>query len=298
MVKWERMNWKKFVDYCATKGVEVFYLDLTLPIDAQGPVSVIIHKMTFVMKGHDMAVDPALRALYEFSEAHPEVPIVDDLNAVAVTLDREEMTRIFESIQWPTDLPVFLPRTAVLVDSSPATIAQTVAAAKLRFPLLAKPKVATATTESHMLRLVTVSEQLVGVPTPTMLQEFVNHDGVVFKMYALRDHLEAGARASMRNIEPGEDLRIDFHSQHSEVDNGLWVRRRDFDDVKIPIEDFARISEILRAAFNLNLIGFDILIDHQKRYWLVDLNFFPGYKNIEDLWGKFLQFFTDIINGK
>jgi inositol-1,3,4-trisphosphate 5/6-kinase/inositol-tetrakisphosphate 1-kinase len=95
----------------------------------------------------------------------------------------------------------------------------------------------------------------------------------------------------MHNIELGEDLRIDFHSQHSEVENGLWVRRRNFDDVKIPIEDFARISQILRAAFNFNLIGFDILIDQQKRYWLIDLNFFPGYKNIDGLWGKFLQFF-------
>jgi hypothetical protein len=36
-----------------------------------------------------------------------------------------------------------------------------------------------------MLRLVIVPEQLAGVATPTMLQEFVNHDGIVFKMYAL-----------------------------------------------------------------------------------------------------------------
>jgi hypothetical protein len=93
MIKWERMNWQKFVEDCAMKGVEVFYLDLTGPLDPQGPVSVIIQKMTFVMKGHDMTVDPSLRGLYEFSQAHPEVPIVERDG------DRVEMTRIFESIQ-------------------------------------------------------------------------------------------------------------------------------------------------------------------------------------------------------
>jgi inositol-1,3,4-trisphosphate 5/6-kinase/inositol-tetrakisphosphate 1-kinase len=134
------------------------------------------------------------------------------------------------------------------------------------------------------------------VPTPAVLQEFVNHNGVVYKIYALGDRLEAGARPSMRNIRDDEHFALDFDSQHSEVDNGLWVKKEAIGKVELPLENFARISAILRDALKLNLIGFDILIDEGGGYWLVDLNYFPGYKNIENLWEQFFNFFLEIIN--
>jgi inositol-1,3,4-trisphosphate 5/6-kinase/inositol-tetrakisphosphate 1-kinase len=240
-----------------------------------------------------MATDPQLKALSEFAQAHPEIPVVDDLSATEVTLDRQRMDDMFNTIQWPDDLPVSIPQTGMLLDDDFGA-----AAAHLRFPLLVKPKAAASRETAHLMRLVTSAEQLRGVAKPAMLQEFVNHDGRVFKIYALAEHLEAGVRPSIRNIEPGEEIALDFHSQHSEVDNGLWARPADLNKVEIPWEQFKRVSEILRRSLNLNLIGFDILIDQQQRFWLVDLNYFPSYKNVDDLWGKFLRFFLDTINQK
>jgi inositol-1,3,4-trisphosphate 5/6-kinase/inositol-tetrakisphosphate 1-kinase len=253
--------------------------------------------MTYFMNGSDLSVHPSLQALDAFARAHPEIPIIDDLAAVAVTLDREELTRAFSRIEWPPDLRVSLPRTAFLARSDLATIAQSVAG--LHFPVLAKAKAAGGgTAGAHSMRFVTHPELLEGVRTPAVLQEFVNHDGVVYKIYALGDRLEAGARPSMRNIREEEHFGLDFDSQHSEIDNGLWVKKEAIGRVELPIEKFERISAILRAALNLNLIGFDILIDESGGYWLVDLNYFPGYKNIGNLWEQFLDFFIGYINSR
>jgi inositol-1,3,4-trisphosphate 5/6-kinase/inositol-tetrakisphosphate 1-kinase len=292
-VKWERMGWQSFIDYANSQNVDVFYLDLTKPIHEQGPMSLIVHKLTYVMKSGNIESDPQVKALSDFGKAHPEIPILDDLDAVAITLDRDRMDAIFRGIHWPDDVPVLIPQSQLLLDSN-----QDLSRITVNFPVLVKPKVATATPESHQMRLVTSPEQLKGVPTPAMLQEFVNHDGMVFKLYALGDHLEAGVRPSIRNIEPGESIALDFHSQHSEVDNGLWTKPRDLSKVEIPVKKFERVSEILRTALNLNLIGFDILIDQEGRFWLVDLNYFPAYRNVDDQWGKFLAFFLKIINQK
>jgi inositol-1,3,4-trisphosphate 5/6-kinase/inositol-tetrakisphosphate 1-kinase len=289
--KWERMSWSDFISYARDRGIEVFPLDFTRPLPSQLPISLIVHKMTYFMS----APNPSVDALAAFARENPEIPIIDDLSAVAVTLDRAELTRAFEAIEWPSDLRVSLPRTQILNDSRPETIAETVAS--LRFPILAKAKVAGGTDAAHWMRIVSQADQLVGVRTPTVLQEFVNHGGVVYKVYALGEHIEAGGRPSMRDITEGENVALDFHSQKSDVDNGLWVKKESLGKIELPMDDFRRISAILRKGLRLNLIGFDILIDESKRYWLVDLNFFPGYKNIDNLWETFLNFFLDVIKG-
>lgn len=290
--KWERIQWYDFIKYAADKGVDVVIVDLTKPIDPQGPFSLIVHKMTFSMTGHDMTVNPELDALHRYIQSHPEIPVVDDLDAVAVTLNREEMTAKMAQIQWPSDIRASLPGSAVLEKSD--TVNDILEVVKdLHFPILAKPSSACSTTAAHMMRLATTPEQLLGVPTPCVLQEYINHGGIVYKIYALGDHLEVGARPSMRNIEPGECINLDFHSQHSQDDNGLWTRPRDLSSVEMPMHDFQKMSRVIREHMDLSLIGFDILIDQDKKYWLVDLNYFPGYKNVDNLWEKFLGFFLE-----
>jgi inositol-1,3,4-trisphosphate 5/6-kinase/inositol-tetrakisphosphate 1-kinase len=152
--KWERMSWADFVTYASSHGVDVFPLDFARPLEDQFPISLIVHKMTYFMNGADLSAHPYLQALEAFARAHPEVPIIDALSAVAVTLDREELTRAFSRIEWPADLRVLLPQTAVLAIAHSATIEQTVAG--LHFPVLAKSKVAAGrTTGAHTMRFVT-----------------------------------------------------------------------------------------------------------------------------------------------
>ncbi|OHT10708.1 Inositol 1, 3, 4-trisphosphate 5/6-kinase family protein [Tritrichomonas foetus] len=291
--KWDRMKWNDFINYAKDKNVDLVWIDLDKPIEEQGEFRLIIQKMTYIMQGHDMTVNPQLHRLYNYSKTHPEVRFIDDFDAVAVTMDREELNAALESISWPDSCKVNVPQAKLLLNSDAHSINDAIK--NLHFPLLAKPKGAASSTAAHLMKLATKPEQLVGVPTPTMLQEYINHDGVVYKIYALGDIIEVGARPSSRNIEDGECVDIDFDSQKMTEKNGFWTEQRDLSNVEIPLDDFKTMSAILRKAMKMELIGFDILIDSQKRYWIVDLNYFPGYKNIQNLWEKFLNFFMKEI---
>lgn len=43
-----------------------------------------------------------------------------------------------------------------------------------------------------------------------------------------------------------------------------------------------RVSSMMRSELNLQLIGIDIIWDaNARRYAIVDVNYFPGYKNVK-----------------
>lgn len=292
--KWERMGWNQFVAYCSDRSVDLVWIDLQQPIESQGPFDLIIHKLTYIMKGHDMTCNEELRNIYEYVKSK-NVPFIDDLDNVAITLDREELMDKLKTIIWPDELSISVPNAEMLSDESSLENLK-VATKNLRFPILAKPKSASSSSCSHTLRLATEIEQLIGVVTPSLLQEYINHNGVVYKMYTLGDTLITGARPSTRNVNKGECINIDFYSQPSEEAKSIWTPKRDLSNVEMPIEDFKQISRILRRELKMEMIGFDILIDDNKHYWLVDVNYFPGYKNVDDLWGKFYNFLMSKIN--
>lgn len=290
--KWQRMNWDSIVRYAAERNVELVHIDLHKPIELQGNFHLIIHKMTYIMKGHDFEFDPELKELYQFSVNHPEIKIVDGLNEIAVTLDREELNNALSSISWPQELKVSTPQAKMLLSTDEQTINEAVKG--LRFPVLSKPKGASSTRENHTLRLASNPNQLIGAPAPSLLQEYVNHGGVVYKIYALGDHIEVDLRPSTRDVEPNECINLDFHSQYSDS-NDLWTKKRDLSNIPVPLEDFMKMSKIIRKDLKMELIGFDILIDKDNHYWIVDLNYFPGFHNVENIEQKFLDFFLSEI---
>ncbi|GJN20212.1 hypothetical protein PR202_gb07561 [Eleusine coracana subsp. coracana] len=85
--------------------------------------------------------------------------------------------------------------------------------AALRFPLIAKPLVADGTAKSHKMSLVYHREGLRKLRPPLVLQEFVNHGGVIFKVYVVGGpcHLRQApqpARRLPRGRRLGRGLRL------------------------------------------------------------------------------------------
>ena len=287
--KWDRMNWNEFILYCNNNNVEIKYIDLDKSIEEQGPFDLILHKITYSMKESDLNSLNQIKNLENYIKNHPEIIFLDDLNSVSLTLDREKLNLALSSIEWPKDIKISSPKAQMLYSNDKNQIEYTIQ--NLKFPLLVKPKGACSTDESHHLRLVSSSKSLETAIIPSLLQEYINHGGIVYKIYTIGDHLEVGARPSTRDILPGEELILDFHSQKPNINNGLWTNPLNLSNITYPIENFQKISKILRKSLNMQLIGFDILIDHENNYWIVDVNYFPGYKNVNNLWEKFLNFF-------
>ena len=292
--KWEKFQWQEFIDYAASKDIEVIPIDLKMSVEDQGPFDLIIHKMTNVMSGHNMECNEELKNLYEFTKKNPKVVVIDKLESVAVTLDREETDQLLKSIKWSINQKVSCPNSVLLSKSDIDSIKESTK--NLKFPILAKPKAASLMLNipneyCHMLRLATTPEDLVGFTSPCILQEYINHGGIIYKLYAIGSELSCDIRPSTRDIQPGESLNLNFHSEKPQVQNGIWTQPRDFSDVKVPIDDFLQISADLRKAMNIDLLGFDILIDKDNHYWIIDVNYFPSYRGVKDLWPKLLKFF-------
>ncbi|KAK8854233.1 Inositol-tetrakisphosphate 1-kinase [Tritrichomonas musculus] len=296
--KWESFHWQEFIEYAASHNIEVVPIDLKNPIENQGHFDLIIHKMTNVMDGHNMNCNEELNCLYKYTKEHPEVIIIDDLDSVAITLDREETDELLKSIQWKTEKKVSCPNSSLLLKTDLDNIKE--ATKHLNFPILAKPKAASLmlnTTKEycHMLRIATSPEDLVNFSSPCLLQEYINHNGIIYKLYAIGSELSCDIRPSTRDIKPEETINLDFHSEKPEVNNGLWTQPRDFSEVQVPMNDFLQISADLRSAFNIDLLGFDVIIDKDGYYWIIDVNFFPSYRGVKDVWPKFLNFFMGKI---
>lgn len=292
--KWQKIGWDAIMECGKKRGFQFKAVDLTKSIEEQGEFSLIIHKISnLIVNGNHEAI----QQLKLFSNRHPEVPIIDNLDAVAITLNRSETTKLCQSIQFPTNLnfQIAIPKTILINDSSEISVI----VPKLHFPILVKPCLSDVVESAHVFSLYGSPGLFVDIQTPSIVQEYINHGGIVYKCYALGDHLEADCRQSTRNIQPNESIKLDFKSQFSpQNNNDLWnnVEDETLSKIPIPYDNFKIISSILRQKFNIQLLGFDIIIDQNNTYWIIDINYFPGYKKIENLPEKFIDFLQSSIN--
>ncbi|EAY23548.1 ITPK1 protein, putative [Trichomonas vaginalis G3] len=115
--KWESLKWNKFVEYASERNVDVVHINLDQDFDKQGKFDIIIHKVTYLMNSPYPEENPKIKNLYEFSKKHPEVLLIDDLQNVGKTLDRELLDQAIRSIQWPNDIIVKIPEAKMLEKS-------------------------------------------------------------------------------------------------------------------------------------------------------------------------------------
>jgi inositol-1,3,4-trisphosphate 5/6-kinase / inositol-tetrakisphosphate 1-kinase len=63
----------------------------------------------------------------------------------------------------------------------------------------------------------------------------------------------------------------------------------------VEMKRIEEITKILKKEFHLSLFGFDILIEKETNdYFIVDINYFPGYKNVENFDEKLLKYLKEI----
>lgn len=171
---------------------------------------------------------------------------------------------------------------------------------ELTFPVIAKPLSA----KSHEMSLVFTFHGLKKVKPPVVLQEFVNHGGVLFKVYVAGDHVKCVKRKSLPDfLVSDSDTAAQFEdimpfSQISNFDSG------DEDDESIKEAEMPSLGFIhsiakgLREASKLHLFNFDMIKDvrEENRYLIIDINYFPGYAKVPGFETMLTDFFWDVIN--
>ena len=107
-------------------------------------------------------------------------------------------------------------------------------------------------------------------------QEFKNHSGCLFKYYILGEKTFDFSRKSIPDIEENQEL-VTFKTEQLEKLNldGKYEeiqQNRDFLN-KVVIQ--------LTRELHCDLIGVDFIYSEQeKTYYLIDVNFFPGFKEV------------------
>ncbi|KAK8298831.1 hypothetical protein V6Z11_D05G282800 [Gossypium hirsutum] len=173
------------------KGISFVPIDQSRPLSDQGPFDIVLHKMT----GREWR-----QILEEYRQTHPKVLVLDPPDAIQHLHNRQSM------LQCVADMNLFesygkvgVPRQLVIKRDT-LSIPDFVAEAGLRLPLVAKPFVNDGSEKSHELSLAYDQYSLQKLEPPLVLQEFVNHGGVLFKVFIVGEAIKVVRRFSLPDV--------------------------------------------------------------------------------------------------
>jgi hypothetical protein len=129
---------------------------------------------------------------------------LDPLCTLRIVMDRIEMCAALDTAcaaarrrGVPVRAPIWRPITAWGVDT-----AADLDSAGLHPPLVLKPRVACGVPEAHQMALIFAPDGLIdpGVPAPGIAQEYIDHDGVIWKVYVAGERAFFVERPSTPNL--------------------------------------------------------------------------------------------------
>lgn len=232
----------------------------------------------------------------EYIDAHPETIVLDPLPAIRTLLDRSKSYELIRKIEaYMKDdricSPPFMELTSLCGEDTMRLLEQN----GLAFPFICKTRVAHGT-NSHEMAIVFNQEGLNAIQPPCVVQNFINHNAVLYKVFVVGESYTVVQRPSLKNFSAGtSDRESIFFNSHNvskpesssvltELDKIEGVFERPSDEV------IRELSRALRQALGVSLFGIDIIINNQTgQHAVIDVNAFPGYEGVS-------EFFTDLLN--
>lgn len=291
---------QSLVASAASRGIDLIRIDPAVPLLHQGPFHCIIHKLSG---------DPWRDQLRQYAALHPAVAIVDPPDAIERLHNRISMLQVVSDLaelaggEAGGGETFGVPKQIVVY--SAADLADPAALAGLKLPVIAKPLVADGSAKSHKMALLFNRDGLLKLKPPIVLQEFVNHGGVIFKVYVVGDHVRCVKRKSLPDVSEeklGSSQGSVSFSQVSNIpdhDNDSYYEAVQIQEAAMPPASFVtEIARGLRRAVGLHLFNFDVIRDSQvgNRYLVIDINYFPGYAKMPDYEAVLTDFFWEIVH--
>uniref|UniRef100_A0A3P9BLV7 Inositol-tetrakisphosphate 1-kinase n=1 Tax=Maylandia zebra TaxID=106582 RepID=A0A3P9BLV7_9CICH len=290
--KMKKLNFQAFADLCR-------FLDLSQPLEDHGPLDVIIHKLTDLILEADQNDSQAVllvQRVQDYIDAHPETIILDPLPAIRTLLDRCKSYQLIHRLEsCMRDERICSPPFMVLNTECSPDVLEQIKRQGLSFPFVCKTRVAHGT-NSHEMAIIFSEEDLKDVKPPCVIQSFINHNAVLYKVFVVGDSYTVVERPSLKNFPAGPaDRRAIFFNSHNvskpesssdltSVQNVEGVSQPPSDDV------IRELSRSLREALGVSLFGIDVIINNQTgQHAVIDINAFPGYEGVP-------EFFNDLLN--
>ncbi|KAK9120553.1 hypothetical protein Syun_018170 [Stephania yunnanensis] len=279
------------------RGVDLVKIDTEKPLVDQGPFDCVIHKLP----GEQWR-----KELEEFAARYPDVPIIDRPGSIERLHNRISMLQVVSELEVKSENneTFGIPKQIVVTDFE--TLFDEVALEGLKFPMIAKPLVADGSAKSHKMSLVFNRDGLKKLKPPIVLQEFVNHGGVIFKVYVVGDYVKCVKRKSLPDVTEENLGRSIGSLSFSQISNMTthegsgddYYAIMHLDEAEMPPLSFiTAIARGLREAMQLHLFNFDVIRDVRvgSHYLVIDINYFPGYAKMPSYETVLTDFFCDIV---
>ncbi|XP_064955692.1 inositol-tetrakisphosphate 1-kinase 4 isoform X1 [Musa acuminata AAA Group] len=255
------------------KGIVFVAIDQSQPLVDQGPFDIVLHKLT----GKEWQ-----QILQDYWEKHPEVTVLDPPAAIQHLYNRQSMLQDVANLNLSDCYgKVGTPRQLVIT-KDPSSIPDAVSKARLTLPLVAKPLVVDGSAKSHELSLAYDEFSLSKLDPPLVLQEFVNHGGVLFKVYIVGEAIKVVRRFSLPDVSKRELLNNTGVFRFPRV--SCAAASADDADLDPSIAELPprplleKLARELRLRLGLRLFNIDIIREHgtRDRFYVIDINYFPG----------------------
>ncbi|KAK4387644.1 Inositol-tetrakisphosphate 1-kinase [Sesamum angolense] len=271
----------KFERLARNKGIRFVAIDQSRPLSDQGPFDIVLHKLSGKEWRRGLEsfglVSIYCAKLLDYRNAHPEVTVLDPPDAIQQVHNRQSMLQDVADLNLSDPYgKVGVPKQLV-IKKDPSAIPGAVNMAGLRLPIVAKPLVA----KSHELSLAYDEISLQKLEPPLVLQEFINHGGVLFKVYIVGEAIKVVRRFSLPDVSKRELSKNAGVYRFPRVScAAASADEADLDPcvAELPPRPLLeRLARELRRRLGLRLFNLDIIREHgtQDHYYVIDINYFP-----------------------
>ncbi|XP_076902825.1 inositol-tetrakisphosphate 1-kinase 3-like isoform X2 [Bidens hawaiensis] len=280
----------KFEGLARKKGIFFVPIDQTRPLSEQGPFDIVLHKLS----GKEWQ-----QILEDYRLTHPEVTVLDPPDAIQHLHNRQSMLQDVADLDFSDAYGTVGVPKQLVIEKDPSSIPNAVKKAGLALPLVAKPLVA----KSHELSLAYDEYSLEKLEPPLVLQEFVNHGGVLFKVYIVGDAIKVVRRFSLPDVSKRELSRSAGVFRFPRVSSAAQsADDADLDPcIELPPRALLeRLARELRRRLGLHLFNLDMIREHgtKNRFYVIDINYFPGYGKMPEYEHIFTDFLLNLAKSK
>ncbi|XP_062025662.1 inositol-tetrakisphosphate 1-kinase 3-like isoform X1 [Rosa rugosa] len=277
------------------KGILFVAIDHNRPLSDQGPFDIVLHKLS----GREWR-----QILEDYRKTHPEVTVLDPPDAIQPLHNRQSMLQAVADMDLSDSYgKVGVPRQLVIKRDA-SSIPDAVTDSGLKLPLVAKPLVNDGSVKSHQLSLAYDRYSLQKLEPPLVLQEFVNHGGVLFKVYIVGEAIKVVRRFSLPDVSKRELSETAGVYRFPRV--SCAAASADDADLDPSIAELPprplleRLAKELRRRLGLRLFNLDMIREHgtRDRFYVIDINYFPGYGKMPEYEHIFTDFLLSLVEAK